>query len=84
MKNPWLAAILNLFFFGGGYVYNGKRRVMGLGLILGWLLIRIGEIKIYLTGLVTDKWLIMFCGLVLLQISFAVDAYRETKEINGK
>jgi hypothetical protein len=84
MKNPWIAAILNFLLFGAGYVYNGKRRGLGFALILGWLLIRIGEIKIYLTGLVTDKWLIMFVGLVVLQFSFASDAFREAKPGNEK
>lgn len=81
MKNPWLAAILNLLFFGGGYIYNGKRTLLGVGLVIGWLLIRIGEIQIYLTNLVFDKWLIMFIGMVCLQLSFAMDAYKEAKSL---
>jgi len=84
MKKPWIAAILNLFLFGGGYIYNGKRPGLGWALVVGLLLIRYGEISIYLTGLVFEKWLVMFSGLVLLQISLATDAYREAKGINAK
>lgn len=84
MKKPWLAAFLNLLLFGGGYLYNGKRTGLGAGLVLAWILIRIGEIQIYLTNLVFNYWLIMFCGLVALQISLAADAYKEAKTINGK
>lgn len=84
MKNPWIAALLNFLLFGGGYIYNGNRRMLGVALVLGWILIRVGEIKIYLTGLVTNHWLILFCGLVVLQFSFAADAYKEAREINGK
>jgi len=80
-KNPWLAAVLNLLFFGGGYIYNGKRTGLGIALILAWILIRIGEIWIYLTGLVTKEWLVLFVGLVVLMFSLASDAYQEAKSI---
>jgi len=82
MKNPWIAAILNLFLFGAGYIYNGKRKGLGLALILVWVLVRYGEISIYLTNLVFDKWLVLFVGLVVLMFSLASDAYREAKMIN--
>lgn len=84
MKNPWIAAILNLVLFGAGYLYNGKRKGLGIALILAWVVMRIGEIKIYLTGLVFNDWLILFCGIVVLQFSLASDAYREAKMINGQ
>jgi len=82
VKKPWVAAILNLLFFGAGYIYNGKRIGFGFGLIAGWLLIRCGEIPIYLTNLVFYKWLIMFVGIVCLQLSFAIDGFKEAKQIN--
>ena len=84
MKNPWVAAVLNLFFFGGGYLYNGKRKVLGLALIVAWILIRYGEITIFLTNLVFEKWLVLFTGLVVIMFSLASDAYREAKEINAQ
>ena len=84
MKNPWIAAILNLLLFGGGYLYNGKRKGMGMALILAWVLIRWGEISIYLTGLVTAKWLVLFTGLIVLMFSLAADAYHEAKMINAE
>jgi hypothetical protein len=82
MKNPWIAAILNLFLFGGGYIYNGKRKGLGIALILAWILIRYSEITIYLTNLVFCKWLVLFSGLVVLMFSLATDAYKEAKGIN--
>jgi hypothetical protein len=84
MKKPWLAAILNLLFFGGGYIYNGRRTGIGCGLVLAWILIRAGEIPIYLSNLVFDKWLIMFAGIVVLQICFAIDGYKEAKAMAAK
>jgi len=82
-KNPWVAAFLNLFLFGGGYIYNGQRVGVGLALVLAVVLIRWGEITIYLTGLVTDKWLFLMAGLVIMQFSLAADAYQEAKNINA-
>jgi hypothetical protein len=84
MKNPWIAAILNLFLFGGGYLYNGKRKGLGLALIIAWILIRYGEITIFLTNLVFGKWLVLFIGLIVLMFSLAADAYNEAKEINAQ
>jgi hypothetical protein len=84
MKNPWIAALLNLFLFGGGYIYNGKRKGLGIALVLAWILIRWGEISIYLTNLVFEKWLILFVGLVVLMFSLATDAYREARAINSQ
>ncbi len=83
MKNRWIAALLNLFLFGGGYIYNGRRKGLGFALVLAWILIRWGEIAIYLTNLVFEKWLILFTGLVVLMFSLAYDAFREATEINA-
>jgi len=84
MKNPWIAAILNLFLFGGGYLYNGKRKGLGVALILAWIVIRWGEISIFLTNLVFEKWLVLFVGLVILMLSLAADAFMEARAINAQ
>jgi len=80
-KNPVVAALLNFFFYGAGYVYLGKKKGFGMALILGWILVRIGEIAIYLTGLVTQRWLVLFAGLMVFMFTFAYDGYREAKEM---
>jgi hypothetical protein len=33
-RSPWVSALLNFFIWGGGYIYNGKRKAFGAGLIL--------------------------------------------------
>ncbi|MFQ5801016.1 MAG: hypothetical protein ACE5HH_04780 [Candidatus Hydrothermarchaeales archaeon] len=33
-KNPWIAALLNFLFYGAGYLYVGKRKILGWGLVL--------------------------------------------------
>jgi len=84
MKNPWIAAFLNLLLFGGGYIYNGQRKGLGFALIIAWVLIRYGEITIFLTNLVFKDWLVLFTGLIVLMFSLATDAYREAKMINAQ
>ena len=78
-KKPWLAALLNFLFYGAGYVYLGKKKGFGIGLIIAWILVRIGEIAIYLTGLVFEKWLVLFFGLFVFMLTFAYDGYQEAK-----
>ena len=82
-KKPWIAAILNLVTFGGGYIYNGKRIGFGIALVVGLVLVRAGEIPIYLTHLVFEKWIVLMAGLVVLQLTLTVDAYNEAKAINS-
>ena len=82
-KKPWLVALLNLLFFGAGYVYLGKKTGFGWALILGWVLVRVGEISIYLTGLVFHRWLVLFVGLIVFMVSFACDGYQEAKKMQG-
>jgi hypothetical protein len=81
-KNPWIAAVLNFFFFGAGYIYNGKRTGYGLVLLLGLIAIRYGEISIYLSDKVPTLWLILFIGLVTVQLGLAYDGYQEAKQLS--
>jgi hypothetical protein len=80
-KNATLAAVLNFFLFGGGYLYNGKRKGLGLLLTIGVVLIRVGEIPIFLSGQNRNNWYLLMAGLACLQVALAMDAYREAKEI---
>ena len=82
-KSPWLSAILNFIFFGGGYIYNGKRKGFGLALVLAWLVIRYADIQFYLNGTVMNHWLVLMAGLAVLQFTFAVNGFREAKELNA-
>lgn len=33
-KNPWIAALLNFLFYGAGYLYVGKKKTFGIGLVI--------------------------------------------------
>ena len=81
-KKPWVAAILNLIFFGAGYIYNGKRVGLGIALTIAVFFVRYGEINIFLTHLVGSYYYYLMVGITIIQISFAVDAYKEAKSRN--
>lgn len=79
-KNPWIAAILNFFFMGLGYIYNGKRVLLGIGFTIGaiaytYVELQIKEVDMTLYG-------IMFAATMLINTCFAIDGYREAKEMS--
>jgi hypothetical protein len=82
-KNPWIAAILNFFLYGAGYVYNGKSKGLGLALILAWLVLRTADIRIYLDATSLNNWFILMAGLAILQLTFAIDGFKQAKQINS-
>jgi hypothetical protein len=45
-KNPWVAALLNLLFYGAGYLYIGKKKAFGVGLIIVAVIIGIETVLI--------------------------------------
>lgn len=81
-KNPWIAAILNFLLYGAGYIYNGKKKGYGVALILAWIVLRTADIAFYVNGNVQSIWFVLMAGLAILQFTFAVDGYRQAKEIN--
>jgi hypothetical protein len=79
MKMPWLAALLNFFLMGAGYIYNGRRIPLGAALTVGALLLTYVE-----NAQAGNLYWIMF-GAVLLNNAFlAIDAYQEAQSINTR
>ena len=89
MKKPWLAALLNFFFMGPGYIYNGKRALLGVGwTITALLLTAVEQAPIYADGKnlqVTSPTAfgLMFVAVLLGNVCFAVDGLREARAINA-
>lgn len=81
-KNPIVAAILNFLFFGAGYWYNGKTKKFGIALIVAWVVLRTSDIMFFLNGTVMSVWYILIGGLAVLQITFAIDGFRQAQEIS--
>ena len=88
MKKPIVAALLNFFFMGPGYIYNGKRALLGVGFTVTAILLTIVE-----QGPVFDgrglkdvsplAFGLMFIAVLLGNTMFAIDGFREAKEINA-
>lgn len=89
MKKPWLAALLNFFFMGPGYIYNGRRALLGVGwTITALLLTAVEQGPIFadeknLQTVSPMAFSLMFGAVFLGNICFAVDGYREAKDINA-
>ena len=81
MKRPWLAAFLNFFLMGPGTLYNGRRRLFGAALTIGG--VTLTYVEFGLQNLDQTLWAIMFGAIFLMNTFFAIDGWREAKDINA-
>ena len=81
MKKPWIAAVLNWFFMGLGYIYNGKRPVLGIMLTLA--AIGLTYVEFGIQEPLPQLYGIMFACVLLANTGLAIDGFREAKAING-
>ena len=84
-KNPVIAAVLNFFFFGGGTLYVGKRKLVGALITVGGTIAQAAEIYTSppINNLIPTVWPFLIGGLVILKIGLAIDGYNEAKAANG-
>ena len=82
-KNPYLAAFLNLLFFGAGYIYNGKRVLFGVLITIALWVTQYGEIQIFLGNESPAHWAFIIGGLVFAKLILAYDGFVEAKSINA-
>jgi len=80
MKNPWIAAILNFFFAGPGYIYNGRRSMLGIALTIGALILTYVELQLQTEA--PSLFPLMFGAVFLINTFLAVDAYQEAKMLS--
>lgn len=88
MKKPWLAAVLNFLFMGPGYVYNGRRALLGVGWTVAAVLLTVVEQGPVFAGsdlrtVSPIAFGLTFVAVFVANTCFAVDAYREAKAINA-
>lgn len=77
-KNAILAAVLNFFFMGPGYIYLGKKIWLGVIFTLGaigltFVELQIKEINALLYG-------VMFASVFIINTAFAIDAYQMARK----
>ncbi len=82
-KNAWLSAILNFFFMGPGYLYNGNRKTLGIFLTLGAFMLTYVELQLQAIGEM-KLYGIMFSAVFIVNTVLAIDGYKEAKAINEK
>ena len=85
MKRPWLSAVLNFFLMGAGYLYNGKRTLLGALLTIAAIgLTYIENFHIFADGNSLQQhdstaFGVMFACVFIANTGLAIDAYREAK-----
>ena len=79
--NPWIPTILNFFIWGSGYIYNGKRKIFGAGLILVAVLEHSPLLVLGLNFVLSYPYYLYLLGHLLISTLFAYDAYNESKSL---
>lgn len=84
-KSPWIAAFLNFVVWGSGYIYIRHRMVLGTGLLLVAVVNLITLVSMPAAIILPSSelfyvWLSFIW--VALSLLFALDVFRETKELN--
>ncbi|MBK7869502.1 MAG: hypothetical protein IPJ74_01880 [Saprospiraceae bacterium] len=65
---------------GLGYIYNGKRSLLGVGFTLGSIALAYVELNLQKHD--TTLWDIMFSSVFVINTCYAIDGYKEAQEIN--
>ena len=75
MTNPIVAAVANFFLPGLGYILAGIKR--GLGAL--WLIGVVGltYVEFGIRDPEPDLYKIMFASVLIMNVAFAIDVYRE-------
>lgn len=81
--SPHMAAMLNFFAWGLGYVYGRKKVLFGLGIVAS-LVIAMGATELLRsTGNFLTALYIFVAAWFIASVNFAYDAYKETKKSNS-
>lgn len=81
MKNPIISAVLNFFFMGLGTLYNGRRKLTGIGLTIAAIVLTYVEFSIQ--PLSSNLYWTMFAAIFVANTVLAIDGYQEAKAINA-
>ncbi|MFK7921180.1 MAG: hypothetical protein AB8H47_04450 [Bacteroidia bacterium] len=89
MKKQWLSAILNFFFMGLGYIYNGERKLLGILLTIGAIMLTyVEQFYKFPDGFSLQQhdfkaFIIMAIAVLIINTGLAFDAYKEADKINS-
>jgi hypothetical protein len=74
-KNPLLAGLFNFLTWGGGYLYVGKKKTFGYGLILVAILEHSPLMILGLGIITTYPYFLYLAGHLVLSTLLAYDSY---------
>ena len=77
--NPVVSAILNFIIWGTGYIYNGKKIVLGLGLLIGMILLHAPIFYLGIRWYLSIPGLLVLLSHLILSLTFAYDGYNDAK-----
>ena len=89
MKKPWLSAVLNFFFMGLGYIYNGQKILLGLLLTIAAIgLTYVENFYIFSDGNAlqvhdSKAFMILFACVLIANLGLAIDGFSEAKTLNA-
>jgi uncharacterized membrane protein len=84
-KRPWLAALLNFLLLGLGYVYNGKRTFLGVGLIIATFVSAMAYMLTpFPANLAASVLVIYVISDLMFSLLFAYDAYTEAQGMSRR
>lgn len=88
MKRPWISALLNFFFSGLGYIYNGNRNLFGILLTIASLgLSYLEQFHTFSDGKSLEShdstaFGVLFASIFIANTGLALDAFKEAIKIN--
>ncbi len=77
--NPAVSAFLNFILWGIGYIYNGKRLVLGISLLLAMIIMHATVFYLGLHFYLTMPGLMIILSHLILSLALAYDAYTDAK-----
>jgi hypothetical protein len=83
-KRPWLAALLNILFWGIGYLYIRKRKTLGTILFLVQLFIFVGHFVTPNNFTTTFEGASYGVMAMIISIALGVDAYNQARKFNAE
>jgi CDP-diglyceride synthetase len=80
--SPTLAAVLNFFLWGSGYLLNGKRKLLGVALML-FVWVSFSSAFVYVVFPSLEVYYafaaVFYLSLIFVSFAFARDAYQDAK-----
>ncbi|MFH0837208.1 MAG: hypothetical protein V1870_03705 [Candidatus Aenigmatarchaeota archaeon] len=79
-REPLASAVLNFIIWGTGYIHNGKRLVLGIGLLFVWILSLLPIIYLGIMWYFTIPGLLFLMAHLITSLVLAYDANIDAKE----